>query len=78
MIKQGHIQDSGERENHPFVEVIAEYRRHARRVVDSFLRGKRLPVISRRFRRHDIPVTKQRNVSAVLYYIGTADMLEKM
>lgn len=34
MIKQGHIQDSGERENHPFAEVIAEYRRHARKIIE--------------------------------------------
>lgn len=75
MIAQGPILETKELERSPFADVIADYRKHARRVVEHKPRPK---IESRRFRRKDIPVTKQKCVNAVIYYLGTAQQLERL
>ena len=65
MIESGHIAEANDREVGPFTAVIAEYRKHAARVVR---RGGR-PVPR--------PATPE-EIAAAIYYLGTAELLESM
>jgi len=63
MIESGHIAEANDREVGPFTAVIAEYRKHAQRCVE------------RKDRKVPRPATPE-EIAGVLYYSGTADLLE--
>jgi hypothetical protein len=65
MIESGHIAELNDRTVGPFTVVIAEYRKHAQRCVE------------RKDRTVPRPATPE-EIAGVLYYSGTADLLESM
>ena len=65
MIESGHIAETNDREVGPFTAVIAEYRKHAQRCVER--KDKKVPR----------PATPE-EIAGVLYYAGTAELLENM
>jgi hypothetical protein len=67
MIAQGTITETVELSGSPFAAVIAEYRAHARKVI-----RRRLTIVGKG------TTTTRDEMSAILYYIGTADQLERV
>ena len=65
MIEQGHIAETNDRTVGAFTAVIAQYRKHAQRVIE------------RRDRPTPRPATPE-EIAGVLYYVGTADLLESI
>jgi hypothetical protein len=64
MIESGHIAEMNDREVGPFTAVIAEYRKHARRIVERRLRKDR--------------AARPAEIAGVIYYLGTAELLENL
>ena len=66
MIDQGHIAETNDRAVGPFTAVIAEYRKHAQRIV------KRKPAVGQ------LDPARPEEIAGFVYYSGTADLLEAM